>query len=187
MPNKVIMYSDEELVEAIVKTSQVNLFEKLYDRYAERIYNTCFYYTKSQSEAEDLTQDIFVKLYLNLSKYNNKSKFSTWLYSFSKNHCINYLRRNNSKKIQRESIYYLNIENFDLPADIECDNHFLIEHLALAMESLSNSEKKILSLKYKEAMSIKEISESLMIGESAVKMRLSRAKSHLKMAMPIAV
>ena len=58
--------SDEELVEQIVASNDPLLFEKLYDRYAKMVYNKCYGFAKSEDEAEDLTQDVFLRLFLNL-------------------------------------------------------------------------------------------------------------------------
>lgn len=181
------MYTDEELVRLVLDNKEVNFFEDLYDRHSLKVYNTCFKYLKNTNEAEDLTQDIFLKLYLNLYKFKGASKFSTWLHSFTRNHCLNYLKRHNSKKIQNKSVHYLDLENIGDTIGIEDERNRRIANLLVAMNLISNNDKKILSLKYLEEKSIKEISKLLMIGESAVKMRLKRAKSHLVEVMPVAV
>ena len=69
--------SDEDLVEAIVKTNNTLLFEILYDRYANLVYNKCYGFAKDADEAKDLTQDVFLKLFVKLASFKGKSKFST--------------------------------------------------------------------------------------------------------------
>jgi len=118
--------SDEELVEAIVKTNNTLLFETLYDRYAGLVYNKCYGFAKDGDEAKDLAQDVFLKLFVKLA-------------SFMK-----------------------------------------VEKLKVALELISPEEKMILLLKYQDNLSIKEIESALSIGESAVKMRIKRAKDKLK-------
>ena len=83
--------SDEDLINAIVKTNNTLLFEVLYDRYAGLVYNKCFGFAKDEDEAKDLTQDVFLKLFVKLASFKGKSKFSTWLYAFTYNHCVNYV------------------------------------------------------------------------------------------------
>jgi len=172
--------SDEDLVEAIVNTNNTLLFEVLYDKYAGLVYNKCYGFAKDGDEAKDLTQDVFLKLFVKLASFKGKSKFSTWLYAFTYNHCVNYVTRNTAKKIEKQSVDYKDIEN--LSDHEENDNSFLnmkVEKLKVALELISPEEKMILLLKYQDYLTIKEIESALGIGESAVKMRIKRAKDKL--------
>lgn len=172
--------SDEDLVEAIVKTNNTLLFETLYDRYAGLVYNKCYGFAKDEHEAKDLTQDVFLKLFVKLASFKGKSKFSTWLYSFTYNHCVNYVTRNTAKKFEKQSVDYKDIEN--LSEDEENDDSFLsmkVDKLKVALELISPEEKMILLMKYQDFLTIKEIEEALGIGQSAVKMRIKRAKDKL--------
>lgn len=172
--------SDEDLVEAIVKTNNTLLFETLYDRYAGLVYNKCYGFAKDEDEAKDLTQDVFLKLFVKLASFKGMSKFSTWLYSFTYNHCVNYVTRNTSKKFEKQSVDYKDIEN--LSEEEENDNSFLsmkVDKLKVALELISPEEKMILLMKYQDFLTIKEIEEALGIGQSAVKMRIKRAKDKL--------
>ncbi|MDO5980980.1 RNA polymerase sigma factor [Flavivirga spongiicola] len=172
--------SDEDLVKAIVKDNNTLLFETLYDRYAMLVYNKCFGFAKDEDEAEDLTQDVFLKLFVKLGSFKEKSKFSTWLYAFTYNHCVNYVTRNTAKKFEKQSVDYKDIENLSEKEDD--DYSFLdmkIDKLKVALELISPDEKMILLLKYQDFLSIKEIESVLEIGESAVKMRIKRAKDKL--------
>lgn len=171
--------SDEDLVKAIVKTNDTLLFETLYDRYATLVYNKCYGFAKNGDEAKDLTQDVFLKLFVKLASFKERSKFSTWLYAFTYNHCVNYVTRNTAKKIEKQAVDYKDIENL---SDLENENDFQdmrVDKLKIALELISPDEKMILLLKYQDHLSIKEIESVLGIGESAVKMRIKRAKDKL--------
>ncbi|GGD11936.1 RNA polymerase sigma factor [Hyunsoonleella pacifica] len=171
---------DEDLVRAIVETNDTLLFEVLYDRYAALVYNKCYGFARDEDEAKDLTQDVFLKLFVKLASFKGKSKFSTWLYAFTYNHCVNYVTRNTAKKIEKQSVDYQDIENVS-DHEIE-DEEFLnmrVDKLKKAMELISPDEKMILLLKYQDFLTIKEIESVLGIGESAVKMRIKRAKDKL--------
>ena len=177
---KINKQTDEDLVKAIVKTNNTVLFEILYDRYATLVYNKCYGFAKDADEAKDMTQDVFLKLFVKLASFKGKSKFSTWLYAFTYNHCVNYVTRNTAKKFEKKSVDYKDIEN--LSEDEEDDTSFLdmrVDKLKLALEMISPEEKMILLLKYQDFLSIKEIESVLDIGESAVKMRIKRAKDKL--------
>lgn len=174
--------SDEDLVKAIVKKNDTLLFEILYDRYDKLVYNKCRGFSRHDDEAEDLTQDIFLKLFVKLKTFKGKSKFSTWLYSFTYNHCVNYVNRNTAKKIEKQSVDTDNIkdEHYGSQEQDDADiQNLKVEKLKEALEKISPEEKMILLLKYQDSLSIKDLCGVLDIGESAVKMRLKRAKEKL--------
>ena len=173
-------YSDEELVKEIVADNDPMLFGKLYDRYAKMVYNKCYGFAKSEDEAEDLTQDVFLQLFIKLRTFKGKSKFSTWLYSFTYNFCVNYVNRNKQRKIQDNSIQVESTE-YKLPEEVPDESLYEMktDKLKKAMELIPAEDKSILLLKYQDGASIKELVTLLEIGESAVKMRLKRAKERL--------
>ncbi|MGC1205016.1 MAG: RNA polymerase sigma factor [Flavobacteriaceae bacterium] len=178
--SKINKQTDEDLVKAIVQKNDTLLFEVLYDRYASLVYNKCYGFARDADEAKDMTQDVFLKLFVKLASFKGKSKFSTWLYAFTYNHCVNYVTRDTAKKFEKKSVNYKDIEN--ISDDEEEDTSFLnmrVDKLKVALEMISPEEKMILLLKYQDFLSIKEIESVLDIGESAVKMRIKRAKDKL--------
>ncbi len=169
--------SDEELVKKIVFSRDSMLFGVLYDRYAKLVYNKCYGFAKSEQEAEDLTQDVFLMLFVKLSSFKGKSKFSTWLYSFTYNFCVNYVNRDKARKIKDKSSNLEDSENW-IPQDVTDESLYelKVEKLKKALELISPEDKSILLLKYQDGVSIKELETLLDVGSSAVKMRLKRAK-----------
>ncbi len=176
---KINKLSDEELVSNIVKNNDTLLFEVLYDRFASLVYNKCYGFAKDEDEAKDLTQDVFLKLFVKLASFKGKSKFSTWLYAFTYNHCVNYVTRNTAKKFEKQSVDYTDIENISEEPNDEGFSDMRLDKLKQALELVSPDEKMILLLKYQDNLSIKEMESVLDIGESAVKMRIKRAKDKL--------
>jgi RNA polymerase sigma-70 factor, ECF subfamily len=177
--NDYLVLTDEELVEQIVKTKNDLLFGILYERFSHLIYNKCYGFTKTKTEAQDLAQDVFIKLYQRLSSFQGKSKFSTWLYAFTYNMCVDYVNKNVLKKVKSND---LDPEEFDY-LQIETDDYSLFqlkeETLKKALEVIAPEDKMILLLKYQDDFSIKKIMVVLEISESAVKMRLKRAKARI--------
>ncbi|WP_371807802.1 RNA polymerase sigma factor [Lutibacter sp. B1] len=169
------LLSDNELVQKIVKTNDTHLFAVLYDRHVAVVYNKCLGFATSAEEAQDLTHDIFIKLFVKLRTFKGTAKFSTWLYSFTYNFCVNYVTRNNYKK--NEKNFEGEISDSD---EIDSSEEILFEmkteKLKKALNLIDPSDKMILLLKYQDDFSIKEIQEVLEINESAVKMRLKRAR-----------
>lgn len=172
--------SDEELVKQIVANNDPMLFGKLYDRYAKVVYNKCYGFAKSADEAEDLTQDVFLQLFIKLRTFKGKSKFSTWLYSFTYNFCVNYVNRNKQLKIRDKSVQ-VEVSEHKLTEEVPDESLYEMkaDKLKKCLELISAEDKSILLLKYQDGASIKELVSLMEIGESAVKMRLKRAKERL--------
>lgn len=174
-----VSYTDEELVAKIVEKNDTHLFSILYDRYADRIYAKCMGFFKLKEEAQDMTHDIFIKLFVKLKTFKGNSKFSTWVYSFTYNHCLNHIERQVKKK--NNKFTELKDENYaeeDTISDAEIFN-LKVEKLLKSLELIDINDKMILLMKYQDDFSIQEIKSTLKVGESAVKMRLKRAKQKL--------
>lgn len=172
------LLSDEELVEKIVSTKNTLLFGILYDRYADRVYTKCSGFARSDDEAEDLTQDVFLTLYLKLGSFRGISKFSSWVYSLTYNFCVNYVTRNKGRKISEQS-QQLDGKEFQLAIEAEDRSffHMRSDKLRTVLDLIPPEDKTLLLLKYQDDVSVKELAALLNLGESAVKMRLKRAKA----------
>ena len=172
--------TDEELVQNIVAKNDTLLFGVLYDRYAKMVYNKCYGFARSQDEAEDLTQDVFLMLFVKLASFKGKSKFSTWLYSFTYNFCVNYVNRNKQRKMSDKSVPMDDVD-YKVADEVSDDRIYEMKanKLEKALGMISAEDKSILLLKYQDGASIKELSELMELGESAIKMRLKRAKAKL--------
>ncbi len=171
--------SDEILVEKVVSTGNTACFAIIYDRYAPLVYQKCYGFTKNTSEAQDLTQDIFLKLFIGLKSFKGKSKFSTWLYALTYNFCVNYVTRDKNKQIQKDKVPVEEADNLLVEIDDSVFLNFSVSKLEQALEMIPTEDKLILLLKYQDELPIKEIIQILHIGESAAKMRIKRAKARL--------
>lgn len=168
--------ADEELVRLYVETQRNVYFEELYDRYVDKVYRKCLSFVKNDAQAEDFTHDIFLRVVLKIGSFKEHAKFSTWLYSITYNYCMDQVRQ-----VKRQAEVALD-ENFDL-ADDGYDLELVemqTQGLKKALQKIDPDERAILLMKYQDDFSIKEISETLKITESAVKMRLMRTKEKLK-------
>jgi len=171
----IALLSDKELIKRIVESNDTHFFAVLYDRYAFKIYNKCYGFVKSKEEAQDLTHDIFIKLFLKLRTFKGNSKFSTWLYSFTYNFCVNYVTRNTHKKNLKDEELELSTANEEDSSE-EVLFEMKADKLVKALDLIEPNDKMILLMKYQDDFSIKEIEQALEIGKSAVKMRLKRAR-----------
>jgi RNA polymerase sigma-70 factor (ECF subfamily) len=130
---------------------------------------------KDQGKAEDATQEIFVKVMMNLANFNEKAQFSTWVYSITYNFCIDIIRKEKKSK----NLFVDDIERAPDVAD-EIPDEFLlsmeIKRLRIILDKIPADDHAILLMKYQDDMSIKEIADALNKTESAVKMKIKRAK-----------
>ena len=172
--------SDEEAVTEYISTQNQKYFDVLYTRYSSKIFGKCLSILKDEEKAEDATQEIFVKILLNLSKFSGKSKFSTWIYSITYNYCIDSIRKRKKDK----SVLVEDMTNEHDVAEDGVEDRFLLEmsvkRLKVILEKIPVTDKAILLMKYQDEMSIKEISEILDKSESAIKMKIKRAKQKFK-------
>lgn len=169
--------SDESLIEAITQTGKTDLFGILYDRYSNKVYRKCISFVKDEDLAQDMVQEILIKVFTQLPKFKGKSRFSTWLYSISYNYCVEYYRKQNkygTVDIDEEPEVHDVIDDEDELLRIRVDQ------LKIALEHIAPEDKVILLMKYQDDISIKELMDVFDISESAVKMRLARARQRVQ-------
>lgn len=137
--------TDEALVAKIVQTNNTHLFAVLYDRYASVVYNKCYGFAKSKEEAEDLTHDVFIRLFVKLRTFKGRSKFSTWLYSFTYNFCVNYVQRNTHKKQEKVTVVTDQVKEDASVDEVDDATLFALksDQLAKALEMIDPNEKMI--------------------------------------------
>lgn len=168
---------DIEVIHKYLQYQASRCFDLLHQRYSRKVYAKCISLLKDEALAKDATQEIFLKVFLNLSRFGEKSRFSTWVYSITYNYCIDYLRR----KKKQKAIFSDELENApDVPAQEISDKVILemeITKLKTVMEKIPPGDKAILLMKYQDGMSIKEIAGVLDKTDSAVKMKIKRAKA----------
>lgn len=173
--------SDDELIQRTVSSGDTTAFGELYDRYAQLVYAKCRNFVSKSDEVDDLVQDIFVGVYVKLKSFRGDSKFSTWLYSFTYNHCVNHYNREVKKKrleVDLEQVYegVASVED-----EISDDEIFSLatDKLKMSLQQIEPADKVVLLMKYQDDMTVREMSLMLEVGESAVKMRLHRAKKKI--------
>ncbi len=170
---------DEELVAIIVKNKDTALFQILYDRYASKIYRKCISFTSSEAEAQDLTHDILLKIYLRLSSFKQKSKFSTWIYAVTYNFCVDHKRK--VDKQLRNYADYAEEENFSPAPDTDEELYQMkVEQLKALLDQIDPEEKALLLMVYQDDLPIKSaVMEITKLTEGAIKMRLKRSKQKI--------
>ena len=177
MTESLVNLKDSEIVQKILTEGASKYFEVLYKRYYSKVLDSCYSFVKKRQEAEELAEDIFSKVYEKLSSFRQQSSFSSWLYSVTYNHCIDYLR-------EKKKLHYpdWDSEN-DIPEIIdetdELAEELNYEKLLTILELIHPEEKALLLMKYQDDLSMKQIGASLRISEDAAKMRLKRARARV--------
>ena len=172
-----INFSDEEIIGKIKAENTSSYYGILYKRYHQKVFDKCYSLIKNRAQAEELTEDIFSKTYEKLTSFKSLSSFSSWLYSITYNHCIDYLR-------QKKKLHYPEWNrNHEIPEIIDESeedlNEVNFENLMLIFEMIHPEEKALILMKYQDNLPMKQIAESLRISEDATKMRLKRARTRV--------
>lgn len=172
--------TDAELVQQILQGDKA-LQSELYDRYNGKIYYKCLSITKNKEVAKDITHDIFIKIFTKLHTFAGKADFSFWIYAITYNTCMKHLRKEKNNlftEIEDE----IEEEVQDLSV-IDASEKILLElqlnQLKELMGQMKPHHRLMLLMRYQDGMSIKDISSTLKMSESAVKMRLKRSRERL--------
>ena len=173
--------SDEQLVYGLLNGDNKSM-GILYSRYYSKVFHKCLTFSRNRDDAFDLTQDIMIKAFSNIPSFQGHSKFSTWLYSITQNHCISTVSRA-EKGVAAECHHGYAVLIPDSDQE-ELDTRRRREEIEFGMDEylrkLPEDDKKILELKYHQKYSIKAIQDELNLSSSAVKMRLMRARQKFR-------
>lgn len=163
-----------------VKAGEVNKYVHIVETFQAPIYRYCSRMLGNRQEAEDAVQDILVKAYEKIDKYEPTSSFSSWLYKIAHYHCLNLLRK---RSIQRKFQGWFRQEAIAESAEQTMTNRLFGEPLASAITALSADERSLLILRALEEKSFAEIGEISGKSTEAVKKKYGRLKLKLQKLM----
>lgn len=153
-------------------------FAQLVERYTGAVYNLCYRMLSNQQDAEDASQEIFVRAYTRLNSFDRNRRFSTWLLSIASNYCIDRLRR------RRFTWLTLDDVAFWLPSGESGPERSALQRerddvVQRALQQLPEQYRLVTLLRYWYDMSYDEIAAHTGLTESALKTRLHRARKML--------
>ncbi len=162
-----------------ILSGKVNDYAMLVNKYKDMVFTLSLSLLQQKEEAEDVSQDIFVKVFKSLHKFQNRSKFSTWLYRIAYNECISRLRKKKEKLVSIQEI-----ENSCLTEIQNSEDNWKYKEnrrneLKKALQKLPEPDRTIILLHYYEALSIEEIALITALTKSNVKIRLFRTRKKL--------
>ena len=163
------MNSDDALVRRI-RAGDSAALDELITQYYPRILRFCYWHVVNRNDAEDATQDTFLKLILHLDSYEQRGKFSSFLYKIASNVCVDYFRRNRLESANSETAR--NSPDID---KIELNDSF-----TWRLRNLSEEQKNVVILRFAGELKIREIAEVLDIPIRTAQSRLRIALRHLK-------
>jgi RNA polymerase sigma-70 factor (ECF subfamily) len=150
--------------------------------YWRKVFNIAYKFVGRQDEAEDLAQDVFLKLFRSLSTFDRRANFSTWLISVSRNLCIDHYR---SVRREREAVNH-DVDVITLARPANADNpHVALERrdrvslLRQALDKLAPSLRSAVMLRDIQELSYQEIADRLHVPEGTVKSRINRGRAEL--------
>lgn len=179
-----IELTDTEIIKRVLQGEQA-LFAQLVQRYQQYVFTLTGRFTATREDAEEISQDVFVKAYRSLADFRGQAKFSTWLYTIVRTSCITFLRK---KRLDTTSLdnerTFLQLENkesgFKANMIEQKSRHAMVN---AAIRLLSPDDSQILTLFYKGEQTLEEIGRIIGMEPNTVKVKLHRARNRLKEKM----
>jgi RNA polymerase sigma-70 factor (ECF subfamily) len=160
--------TDEERMDAIRRGDRL-AFEQLYDLYFDKLVWFARGFLTDVQQAEDVVQEVFMRIIEEPERFENGRRFSTWIYTLTGNACRNQLRNaRNRSRIIEENPDIFEAKHVEMPVP-DSDTDFRNQQIREAFESLSDKEKNLFILRFEEEYSIPEIAGLVQIPEGSVK------------------
>jgi RNA polymerase sigma-70 factor (ECF subfamily) len=180
------LVSEDILVERLKQGDQT-AFKYIVDTYQNMVYNTCLSIVKSEEDAEDLAQEVFVQVYQSVHSFKGESKFSTWLYRIATTKSLDHERKKKRKKrfgfvksiFGEDAQVEINPPDFNHPG-VVLDKKERAAILFKAVDKLPDNQRVAFILSKVEGRSYQEISEIMGTTISAIESLLHRAKNNLR-------
>lgn len=178
--------NDNELISKVLSGDQ-QAYGSLVNRYQNYVFTLALRFTKNREDAEEVSQDIFIKAYRALADFRGASKFSTWLYTIVNTTCITFLRK---KRLEVHSLD--NEKVFEVADSMDSgmranlvEQKSRVSMVTNAIKMLSTDDAEVITLFYKGEQTLEEIAQILGIEANTAKVRLHRARTRLKEKMEL--
>jgi RNA polymerase sigma-70 factor (ECF subfamily) len=166
-------FSPEARALARLRSRDLEGLKWVYESFAERLLNQCWRILLSKEQAEDVVQDLFIRLPDTIADFRGDSALGTWLYRVAHNMCLTRLQQGKNRARLEE-------ENLAGEAGAEKDAYEVSDLLGKALAVLDPETRSLLWLKEGEGLSLKDLSGSFKLPEGTLKSRLSRARDRVR-------
>ncbi len=180
--------ADIDLVRS-VRRGDKGAFGQLFHRYHKRIFNIAMHVLQNESDAADVTQEVFVRVYHSISTLKSDAAFVTWLKTMTINRCRDILRKRKREKLDSldsgvensdGDSFHIELPDWSSNPERRYDKKLMQETVRRAIGSLSPAYREVVVLFYVDGSDVAAITRMLNCPEGTVKSRLSRARSELK-------
>ena len=173
------LLTDQQIIDRVLGGDK-DAFTTLVERYQQKVFGMAIGMLKNREEAEEVAQDIFIKIYTSLSKFRGDASFATWAYRISYNKCLDKIKGLKRRQSQEfiEDIYEGELDLVDNGLDY-LDAEERKQMVGDALNKLDAEHRIVLTLFYFDELSLKEISKVVGISENNTKVRLYRSRKKL--------
>ena len=178
---------DEHELVGLLKQKDRQAFKLVVEKWQDMVFNTSLSIVQNFEDAEDLSQEVFIKVFESISSFKEDAKFSTWLYRITVSRCLDHLRSKKSKKrfAFLKSLYGDDNRTIVDPPDffhpgVKMENKENAARLFKALDHLPDTQKVAFVLNKIEGLRYDEVAEVLELSSSAVDGLLQRAKKNLQ-------
>ena len=169
-----------------LKNGDQEAFNEFVSLFSKKLYYLCLKILQNESDAEDMVQNVFVKAYLNINKFEEKSSLSTWLYRITVNVCNDFLRKKKKEKLvplyntdDEDKEYELGIADEKENVEDKIIENERKAELHKAIGKLKPKHKELIVLRDLEGLSYEEIAKILNMNVGTVKSGINRARAAL--------
>lgn len=169
------------------RTGDRAAFKELVELYKDKLHRLAYRMTNNRHDSEDVVQETFMRVYMNLNHYDENQKFSTWIFRIGKNLCIDLLRK---KKVdhsldtglgdEQDRTFYEKLPSAEASPESRVLLGEMQDQMRKVIDKLSDKYKTIVTLYYLHEMSLQEISDALGVPVTTVKSRLHRGREQLR-------
>ena len=173
------MKKDEAHIIKEILHGNTTLYEYFLDRYGQQVFVLVDRIVSCQEDAEELTQDVFLKAFQQLSSFKAESSFSTWIYRIATNEAISAVRKKKSDTIRLDESVFFNLSESQVDEALEDESEEQLQRLQRAMEQLEADERALITLYYMEERPLMEVAFILGMTEGNAKVKLHRIRKKL--------
>jgi RNA polymerase sigma-70 factor (ECF subfamily) len=172
--------NDDQILIDAIENGDTKAYAQLVNRYKDLVYTLAIRMLKHKEEAEEVSQDTFIKVFKSLGKFKGDSKFSTWIYKVTYNTCLDRIKKNKKhyNDVAIDEFTFNKLDSIDNALDniIKEEKSVLIKK---CINKLPEDSSALLTLFYFEELSLEEISKIINIEANTVKVKLFRARKKL--------
>jgi RNA polymerase sigma-70 factor, ECF subfamily len=173
-----VMTHEEQLLVENVQRGEMGAFQELVEKYKHKVYYMALDMTGNHHDAEDLSQEVFIKVFTSIKDFRGEAKLSSWLYRIAMNTCIDKTRRKHLKLVELDEAHEKPVHT-DNPEQA-LQNRTMQQQIERALQKLPPRQRSIFIMRHYNDLMLREIAEALGISEGTVKAQLFRAVQKLK-------